>query len=309
MDLSLKIDTVQSISEARFNKYYLKPQRPLIIKGLAKNTYAGKHWSISYFRKTMGHEIVDLIDNQNKNRACSANTDTDLQMRFAEYLDIISKDEHTDLRIFLFNMFKLNPALKDEFPCPKLFKGVLDRVGHMFFGGKNTTVRIHYDIDMSNVLHTQFAGRKRVVLIAPEYKDLLYCLPLNTYSLIDPDKPDYKKHPALLLVKGYDLILEPGDSLFMPSGYWHYMTYLEGGFSLSYRKMAQSFSTQLQGVNNLCLAMPIDKLANKLVGTRWLEMKKEIAAKRAYRFIKKEYRRSVPALVENNRASLLFGTD
>src|ERR1700756_538951 len=93
--------------------------------------------------------------------------------------------------------------------------------------------------------------KKRVVLIAPEYTDLLYCLPLNTYSLIDIDKPDYKKYPGLLLVKGYDFILEPGDSLFMPSGYWHYMTYLESGFSISYRKIATKFYTKLQGFTYL----------------------------------------------------------
>jgi hypothetical protein len=289
MDLSLKIDKVENISQQQFKESYLEPQRPLIIKGLTKNTYAGKLWSIDYFKKTMGHHEVDIYDNSNQQRAASANTSPDLKMRFADYLDIIRRDEHTDLRIFLFNMFKLNPYLKDEFPCPQIFKGFLDDIGYMFFGGKDTTVRIHYDIDMSNVLHTQFAGRKRVVLIAPQYTDLLYCLPLNTYSLIDPLKPDYKKYPALSMVKGYDVVLEPGDSLFMPSGYWHYMTYLEGGFSISYRKIAQAFGTKLEGMNNICLAMPLDKLCNKIMGSRWLKTKQEMANKRALNAMKNIY--------------------
>lgn len=309
MDLSLKIDKVDKISPEQFETHYLRPQRPLVIKGLTKSTYAGKLWSIDYFRKTMGHHEVDLYDNRNQQRAASANTSPDLKMRFADYLDIIKSNEHTDLRIFLFNMFKLNPYLKDEFPCPEIFKGFLDDIGYMFFGGKDTTVRIHYDIDMSNVLHTQFAGRKRVVLIDPQYSDLLYRLPFNTYSLIDPAKPDYKKYPALLLVKGYDLILEPGDSLFMPSGYWHFMTYLEGGFSISYRKIAQTAFTKWEGINNMCLAMPFDKLCNKVIGARWLQTKKEIARKRAAHTIKKTYARSAPAMLGENWATLLFGAD
>ena len=170
----------------------------------------------------------------------------------------IKKDEHTDLRLFLCNLFKYNPELRKEYPCPDVFKGLLDKKGYMFFGGKDTTVRIHYDIDMSNVLLTQFGGRKRVILIAPEYADLLYRLPFNTYSLIDFDNPDYTKFPALRYVKGYEVVLEPGDSIFMPSGYWHYMTYLEGSFSVSYRKLSPHLKDNLEGVVNLGVFLPLD---------------------------------------------------
>lgn len=288
MDLSLKIDVVNTINKKEFNEMYLKPQKPVVIKNLADTKIAGKKWSINYFKETMGNLKVDLYDNKNKESAKSAFTKPDLQMKFADYLDIIAKDTHTDLRIFLFNLFKLNPGLRDEFPCPEIFTGLLDGVGFMFFGGKNTTVRIHQDIDMSNVLHTQFGGKKRVVLIDPAYSSLLYRLPFNTYSLINPDKPDYEKYPGLKFVKGYDFILEPGDSVFMPTGYWHYMTYLEGGFSVSYRKIAQTITTQLEALINIGILMPLDKQLNKvLTNNKWLELKEKIAEKRANRAIEK----------------------
>lgn len=295
MNLSQQIDTVQNISPKQFREEYLKPQRPLVIKGLANETPAGKTWSLDYFKTNMGECSVDLYDNRNVNSSASAFTRPDLQMKFGDYLDIIAKNERSDLRIFLFNMFKRNPQLKKDFPCPELFKGVLNHVAHMFFGGRDTSVRMHYDIDLSNVLHTHFGGKKRVILIAPEYKAHLYCLPLNTYSLVDVHNPDYKKYPALLSVKGYDLTLEHGDTLFMPSGYWHYMTYVQVGFSVSYRKMAGGLPNKLGGLTNLCLRMPLDKMLNRLLGPRWLERKKRMAGKRAYRAIEKEYRRSIPA--------------
>lgn len=290
MDLSLKIDVVKNISSNRFNEMYMKPQKPVIIKGLADSEIAGSKWSIDYFKSTMGDVIIDVYDNKNVNSSASAYSTPDLKMKLGDYLDIISKDDHTDLRIFLFNLFKYNPKLRDEFPCPEIMEGVLDGVGYMFFGGKNTTVRIHYDIDMSSVLHTHFGGRKRVVLIAPEYNDLLYRLPLNTYSLIDVDAPDYDKYPGLELVRGYDFILESGDSIFMPSGYWHYMTYLEGSFSVSYRKIAPTLQSKLQGFINIAAYIPLDKLMNKIIGGKWLEMKSKIADKNANKFIEQEAR-------------------
>lgn len=301
MDLSLHIDKVDCISPEEFREKYFKPQIPVLIKGLAANTVAGKKWSVKYFRETMGNHMVAVYDNRNANSSASAFTAPDMQMRFSDYLDMINQPKHTDLRIFLFNMFRLNPGLKDDFPCPDIFAGSLDKIGHMFFGGKDTAARMHYDMDMSNVLHTHFGGRKRVVLVAPEYSELLYRLPFNTYSLVDVHNPDYKNYPALQLVKGYDFILEPGDSLFMPGGYWHHMTYLGGGFSISYRKIANTLALRAQGLSYLLVSLPLDKLTNRLFGPWWLETKKRIAARRAYRAVECAYRHAEPALLSDKQ--------
>ncbi len=139
---------------------------------------------------------------------------------------------------FLFNMFKEFPELRKEFPTPEIIKGPLGNIGFAFFGGKNTKVRFHYDIDCSSVLMTQIIGRKRVILIPPLYNSLIYKVPFSSFSLIDPDAPDFEKFPALRYVQGYDFILHPGDALFMPSCYWHFNTYLEGGMAVSYRALA-----------------------------------------------------------------------
>lgn len=286
MDLSGKIDIVENISEQAFRDNYLKRQKPVIIKGLADKVQAGKKWSINYFKSTMGDIEIDVFDNANQRAAGSAFTEPDLKMKFEDFLEIISKNESTNLRMFLFNLFKYNPLLRKEFPCPVFFKGALSHIGYMFFGGKNTTVRIHQDIDMSHVLHTHFGGRKRVVLIAPKYSTMLYRLPMNTYSLINLDNPDYKNYPALQFVKGSQVILEPGDSIFMPAGYWHYMTYLEGSFSTSYRKLPDALHV-IQGLVNLLVYLPFDKLLNKLFGKSWLQFKIKMASRRAERFLNK----------------------
>ncbi len=288
MNLSQKIDVIDyQKNPLDFEKHYLKTQTPVIIKGLTKETGAEKKWSLSYFKNTMGDILLDIYDNGNSSASASAYTSTDLKMKFKDYLNIIEKDEPTDLRIFLCNLFKYNPELSKDFPCPSIFKGLLDHKGFMFFGGKNTTVRIHYDIDMSNVLHTHFGGRKKVLLFAPEYSKVLYRLPFNTYSLANFDNPDYEKYPALKYVKGYEFILEHGDTLFMPSGYWHYMAYLEGSFSVSYRQIAPVLNAKMQGVLNLALYLPLDKFLNWMFGDKWLKHKKKIAHKRAMEEISK----------------------
>jgi len=281
---ALPIDVVKEISETDFRKNYLKPQRPVIIKGLAESTPAGSRWNVDYIKQVCGEVMVDVFDNANANSA-SAYTTPDLKMRFDDYVNTIVRDEPTTLRMFLFNMFKVRPQLRDDFPCPKIMRGVMGKVGFMFFGAKGIKVRIHQDMDMSNVLLTQFYGRKKVVLIPPQYSDLLYKLPYNTHSLIDLDKPDYDKYPGLRYIQTYECILEHGDSLFMPSGYWHYITYLDGGFAVSYRKMAIGLEWKLRGFLSLCVYMPYDKIMNRILGERWLPMKEKLAQRKANKAI------------------------
>ena len=282
---SSNIDIVSSIDEKEFFEKYFYPQKPVVIKGLADKHPAGKKWTIDYIKEVCGDVMVDVFDNANKNSA-SAFTNPDLKMKFSEYVDTIVENKPTSLRMFLFNMFKSRPQLRKDFPCPDLFKGILGRVGFMFFGAKGIKVRIHQDMDMSNVILTQFYGRKRVVLVAPEYSALIYKLPFNTHSLVDLDNPDYEKYPGLKYIKTYECMLEHGDSVFMPSGYWHFITYVDGGFSVSYRKMAHTFGGKINGFLSLCIYMPCDKLMNRLMGEKWLEKKEKMAEERANRFIK-----------------------
>ncbi|MEO6302401.1 MAG: cupin-like domain-containing protein [Bacteroidia bacterium] len=285
MKINKNVDSVNSISIKDFNKNYFKAQKPLLIKGLATHYPAGKKWTIDYLKQLCGDVTVDIFDNSKKDSSSSAFTTPDLKMKFRDYVDVVAENKPSDLRMFLFNMFKCKPELRKDFPCPYMFKGILGKIGYMFFGSKNIKVRIHQDIDMSNVMLTQFHGKKRVVLVSPEYSDLLYRLPFNTYSLVDLDNPDYNKYPALAYVEAHEYILEAGDALFMPSGYWHYITYLDGGFAVSYRKLAAGFRMKLVGALSLAVYMPFDKLMNKLFGKKWLAKKERIAEMRANKII------------------------
>lgn len=285
MDLSLKIDIIDASEEDNFRKNYFIKQRPVIVKGLLRGTIAEKKWNLTYMKERLGDVNVDVYDNTFIRN--SAYTKGDLSMRFSDFVNEIERNEPATKRLFLFNGFKHCPDLKSEYPCPKLFKGVLDKFCFMFFGGKSTEVRTHFDIDMSNVLHTQFVGTKRFFLFSQENNDLLYKTPLNTYSIADFGHPNFDKFPGLKFVKGYDITLQHGDSLFMPSGYWHYIVYQEGGFAVTYRKLATGFKNWGSGLSYFSYKLWIDKLMNQLFGQMWVNYKKRIAVKRANLAIEK----------------------
>ncbi|MBK7568323.1 MAG: cupin-like domain-containing protein [Bacteroidetes bacterium] len=195
-------------------------------------------------------------------------------MKFSDYLDLIER-EPTDLRLFLFPIFKYKPELLKDFSYPSITKGYI-KLPFMFFGPKNSVTRMHQDIDMSNVFLTQFEGKKRVILFAPDQSDLLYKLPFNVHSTVDIEKPDFETYPGLKYVKGMTGILEYGDTLFMPSGYWHHIEYAEGGYGLSVRTRASSFPILLRGAYNLIIQRRLDDIMRKLFGQKWFNLKKAL---------------------------------
>jgi hypothetical protein len=272
------------ITRKEFEANFLKPQKPVVLRGLWKQYPAYTKWNMDFFRKAMGNFEVSLFSSKQANPSETL-TVAHAKMPFNQYLDLI-ENEPTDLRLFLFPVFKHKPELLKDFDYPKITRRYL-KIPFMFFGPKQSITRMHQDIDMSNVFLTQFTGRKRVVLFPPDQSDLLYRLPFNVHSIVDIDQPDFDSYPGLKYAKGMSTVLEFGDTLFMPSGYWHHIEYLEGGFGLSVRTLGASVGTILKGAYNVTVQRKFDDIMRKVYKEKWFEYKKRLALKRAEKAINK----------------------
>ena len=236
------------LSPEVFKKEYYDPGVPVVIKNLAKEWPAYTKWNWDYFKQLVGDKKVPLYNNVKSDAYTPINTADDYKT-FGEYIDMISAGPAA-WRIFLFNIFDHAPQLIKDFTWPEhLMKGFVKKYPMLFTGGAGSITHMHFDIDLSHILHTQFAGRKRVLMFPYKEQHKLYRKPFEVLSLADfshyyeeNGSPDYEKFPALKLAEGFDFILEPGDTLFMPAGYWHHMEYLESGFAMSLRAMQPSFS-------------------------------------------------------------------
>jgi hypothetical protein len=284
IDTPIPVIDGTAITRNEFEAEYLKPQKPVVLRGLWKQYPAYTRWNMDFFREIMGDFEVALYSSKLANPSQTLSV-PHTKMPFDKYLDLIEK-EPTDLRLFLFPVFKYKPELLKDFDYPKITGRYL-KIPFLFFGPKESVTRMHQDIDLSNVFLTQFTGRKRVVLFAPGQSPLLYRLPFNVHSTVDIDHPDFDTYPGLKYAEGCTSILEFGDTLFMPSGYWHHIEYLEGGFGLSVRTLGSSVATILQGGYNVTVRRKFDDLMRKLYNEKWFEYKKKLAQKRANRAIGK----------------------
>jgi hypothetical protein len=283
------VTVVDSITPEEFRKNFYRTNTPVVIKGFSKNWPARDKWDWDYFKQMVGEKEVGVYNNV-KSDAYTPINKADGYMKFGEYLDMVKKGP-VELRIFLFNIFQHAPQLVNDFSWPEEFmKGFVKKFPMLFVGGAGSITHMHFDIDLSHILHTQFMGRKRVLLFPYEQQRRLYRKPFEVLSLADFSRyyqnngtPDYEKFPALKLANGYDFILEHGDTLFMPAGYWHHMEYLDSGFAMSLRALQPSLGGKLHGVWNLFGMRNIDTMMKKTMPKPWYNWKQKKIQKNAKR--------------------------
>ncbi|CAN5175662.1 hypothetical protein BH11BAC6_BH11BAC6_03120 [soil metagenome] len=277
----LPVETVANISPEDFKRKYFEPQIPVVIKDLAKSWAAYTKWNWDYFKEIVGNQKVGIYNNV-KSDAYTPINKADDYTTFGEYVDMI-RSGPASWRIFLFNIFNHAPELIKDFTWPDhLMKGFVKRVPMLFTGGQGSITHMHFDIDLSHIFHTQFAGRKRVLLFPYAEQHKLYRKPFEVLSIADfsnyyneKSKLNIEKFPATQYAQGYDLILDHGDTLFMPGGYWHHMEYLDSGFAMSLRALNSSAAGKLKGAWNLLGMRSIDTLMKKTTPIKWYDWKEK----------------------------------
>lgn len=272
-----EIPRVSIITKEEFIKNYVQNQKPVVIEHLIDDWPAYEKWDLDYVKEIAGEKTVPLYDDRPISAALKFN-EAHLKMRMADYIDLL-QSKPTNYRIFLYHLLKEVPALQKDFKFPDLGLRFLKQLPTLFFGGENSKVFMHYDIDYANILHFHFHGKKQCILFPPSESKFLYKVPhaLIAREDIDFTNPDFQKFPALKKAQGYVTDLSHGETLYMPEGYWHQMTYLTPGFSMSLRATSRNVTNFSKAVYNLGFMRYFDNYMRTLRGQKWIDYKNEQA--------------------------------
>lgn len=272
-----EIERVKTISQKDFYNNYFKPQKPVVIEQLTADWPAYQKWHLQYIKEVAGDKIVPLYDDRPVSYKDGFN-EAHAKMKMSDYIDLLNS-EPTAYRIFLYNLMKEVPELQNDFKWPDLGIKLIKQLPMLFFGGENSKVFMHFDIDYSNILHFHFHGKKQCILFAPDQTKYMYKIPHSLISRedIDFDNPDYDKFPALKQAKGFITNLEHGEMMYMPEGYWHYMKYVTPGFSMSLRSIPKQPKFLAKAVYNIFIMRHFDNFMRKYKGQAWIDEKNERA--------------------------------
>ena len=277
------IPRVKTISKEDFLKHYFKPQKPVVIERFIEDWPAYSKWNLEYMKTVGGDLTVPLYDDRPVHHEDGFN-EPHAKMKLADYVDLL-KREPTRYRIFLWNAIKEIPQLQNDFKFPDFGLRLMKGIPMLFFGGRDSYTFMHYDLDLANIFHFHFEGKKQIILFDQKQNKYLYKVPhsLITREDIDFANPDFEKWPMLKHANGYKTELNHGEVLYMPEGYWHYMRYITPGFSMSLRAIARNPKNFGQALYNFFIMRHFDNAMRRLKGQQWIDWKNRQAVIRTHK--------------------------
>jgi hypothetical protein len=169
-------------------------------------------------------------------------TDRAMQdMSMLAYLDLVAPHSH-GLPPYLGNLElrELNslchwPAYFSKMGPPRFW-----------IGPAGTVTPLHCDYDDN--IFAQIWGSKRIFLSPPQCDEFLYPREANAVlfgSPFDPEAPDFDQFPLARQAAMIECIVNPGELLYVPAGWYHQVRALT--FSLSANRWARALPYALQG--------------------------------------------------------------
>ncbi|MFN9174315.1 MAG: cupin-like domain-containing protein [Synechocystis sp.] len=235
---SIEIDRRDNLSGEEFYADYYAQNKPVIITNMINQWPALSLWTPNYLKAHYGETEVEIMANRNSDDKYEINIENHkTKIQFADYVDrVVNQGENNDYYMVANNRnletTQLGRLLED-IVMPSEYLDQSNSSGNVFFwfGSAGTITPLHYDV--TNLMMTQIYGSKKWQIIPPIYTPFLYNN-VGVFSEVDCEKPDYNKYPLFEEGKIIEVVLEPGEIIFVPTGWWHQVKSLDVSVSLSF---------------------------------------------------------------------------
>jgi histone arginine demethylase JMJD6 len=223
-----RVERAEGISAAEFRRRYVARGLPVIFTDLLTAWRARQTWSRDFFEERFGDRLV-------------GGRGTCAEMTLGEGIRKIRASLHTgevapyihqlpiptQLPEIIDDMSPFIPyAAEDRMRSPLMPRTFRYREGsvELFIGGPKAGFSLlHYDLYHQHVFIAQVVGHKIFRMFAPS--DTLYLYPdadhPHASGLNDAFDVDLGRFPAFAGASPIDFVLDPGEVLFVPAGWWH----------------------------------------------------------------------------------------
>ncbi|MES2675304.1 MAG: cupin-like domain-containing protein [Pseudomonadota bacterium] len=242
---STNIEKIEVPAFDIFIKNYYSKHLPVVLTGGMDKWPALNKWTPEYLSTHFGHVDVEVQFGRASDPQYERNSLAHKKIiKLSEFSSMITEVEAS-------NDFYMtaNNAAQNMNGLAALFDDVAD-FGHgyreqaniksrnlLWFGPKGTYTPMHHDL-INNML-VQIYGRKKVTLIPALQVPFMYN-DTGVYTAATYPNYDREKYPMLEKVTPIEFILEPGDALFIPIGWWHSVESLSISIGLTFNNFNTS---------------------------------------------------------------------
>jgi histone arginine demethylase JMJD6 len=232
-----------------FERDYIVPAKPVLIRGAIRHWPAMSKWTHEYFADNFGSVEVYVHP---KGRAGAGR-----RIALSDYIAYIERTTDPDpLYLANWTFGDVCPSLLHDYFNPPIFERLEHRLPEhvrpqwrwIFLGPAGSGTPLHVDVMYSSAWNAAITGRKRWLFYAPNQVRQLY------QGAVDCFAPDLSSFPLFEQARGLECVQEPGDLVFTPSGWWHQVYNEVSGISVT-----ENFINQAN-LGNVKLAAPYANL-------------------------------------------------
>ncbi len=215
----------QALGVEGFRREMARSPRPVIIRGAFEHWPARSRWTLPYLRERWGDHPIDTRS---------------VKMTLGEHISRVLASTPQAPAAYLHNypLSDLPPQAREEVgrmpECsrPNFLENRLLHVvrgsahEELYIGGAGAKFPfMHYDGAHTHAFLMQLHGVKEYLAFAPDQSAFMYPregrLASNRSSITEIDAPDLQQFPAFAQARGMRFQLHPGETLFIPGGWWH----------------------------------------------------------------------------------------
>ncbi len=221
--------SVKSIAELQ------RRSSPRVITGAMESWAARSAWTPAYFERRCGDALVRI--ERGDIRSASLIVE---RVPFRDYIQEIAAPpagRRSALPYLAqFPIFDEIEAVRGDAPEAPLHGSSYVSPVFFWLGPAGVGSPLHFD--NAHNLIAQIYGRKRVVLFSPEDTKYLYKYPWfstkRCFSRVSLDADPLDAFPLVARARPVECVLSPGEILFIPRGFWHFVVSLDLSINLNF---------------------------------------------------------------------------
>ena len=219
---TLPIERIDAPSPAKFQAEYVRPGRPVVLRGLSED-WPARSWTLDHLAREFGTFNVPVLPARDGRVVVDPRLGLVRHpVTLGDYAAALRAGD--DAGCLTARADELPEGFRRAVPLPVYCQGASWQVMKCWLLPPGTVSDLHFDL--ADNLHTVIFGSKRFTLVDPRERACVYpnslLASIPNGCQVDIEHPDVERFPRLADVRPLVAELDPGDTVYIPRRWWHH---------------------------------------------------------------------------------------